>query len=923
VTGFMVDRHAEGLKVGADERKMGQRGSPTNEISLDHVRVPREAIIGYEGHGQVNALETLNVGRCGLAVVAGALARKLMAEASQALPRSEVRDRLLGEAAAIQFGSESLAYYLIGLFDRPHESVRMESAIAKYVCSEDVHEIISLIERAYGPKGQTEQYLLEKARRDARILNIYEGTNEVQRFLIVKDLITQAADWPELPDRVFERPKDAAAMMLGTWKNRLRKHVLAAREQLGDAAWSDAVLQPALFPLAEMAGEVLRLECVLYRGEWLSERKDLLGAAYVEPLLQAGQRAAERTLAILEHLDQTFALAWQQLSRDLDPPEVRAADAVLDRAAKKDRAAQETVGAVTAPLRVLSIIRPIADLSPLPRLDSGAISELVWEIEPLDRSGLDQALALKAASGANVTVHVLMPAGAEREQLLRSAAPAADRLVRLDRNPTAFTDVAGAVKDLELDGIYDLIILGADSLSGDHGLAPFLAGCLKRPYQPAPRLQARSDTSGMEGISVPSIIGITAVPAPHEHAISDLVAGLSRNISVMSSSGGPSPLPRFARPTRKTTTTRAITSVKDAALFLKEYAASASAARTEAYAGAIGKGQLARGPVIWSLIDPVDEKGSLAALRAGRIAADLFGRTSCALVAAPRESWPSLLGLAHANGAERAFCIGTREGALSRFGRQQVLKLIMTRSGGPMIITGASWNDAVATTAGGQEAGNRIRLVTNISHVERDADGSLNIDVPVYAGRLVRRERAGDGSAFLTMCSDAELPAQTPRDSFAVMEIGSEAGPDWTAPLPPPAPPTLSNAEVIIDLGYGVKDNSGKALASALKKVLEGMGLAPMFGATRKVTQDLKMLPLDAQIGQTGVSVNPKLIIALGISGAPQHVDYLGTRAEVLCFNKDPDAPLMKLNEARPAPRVHPIPGDLFATVRELIGMLG
>ena len=73
VTGFLVDRHSEGLKVGADEKKTGQRGSPTNEISIDSVRVPREAVIGYEGHGQVNALETLNVGRCGLAVVSGAL----------------------------------------------------------------------------------------------------------------------------------------------------------------------------------------------------------------------------------------------------------------------------------------------------------------------------------------------------------------------------------------------------------------------------------------------------------------------------------------------------------------------------------------------------------------------------------------------------------------------------------------------------------------------------------------------------------------------------------------------------------------------------------------------------------------------------------------------------------------------------------
>jgi electron transfer flavoprotein alpha subunit len=358
-------------------------------------------------------------------------------------------------------------------------------------------------------------------------------------------------------------------------------------------------------------------------------------------------------------------------------------------------------------------------------------------------------------------------------------------------------------------------------------------------------------------------------------------------------------------------------------LLLTEYASAAAAAQTEVYSGDIGKGQLAKGPVVWSLIDPVDGKGSLAALRAGRIAADLFGKTSCALVAAPRESWSALLGLAQANGAERTFCIDTRDGSLSIFGRQQVLKLIMTRSGEPVIIGGASWNDSMATAAGWQEAGNKPRIVTNIGHVERDANGWLSIAVPAYAGRLMRQERVPDGSAFLTMGSDAELPVQAPRDTFEVVAIDVDAGSDWTVPLPPPAPPTLSNAEVIIDLGYGVKDGSGVALANELKKVLEGMGLSPMFGATRKVTQDLKLLPLEAQIGQTGVRVNPKLIIALGVSGAPQHIDWIGTRAEVLCFNKDHDAPLMKLNLTRSAPRVHPIPGDLFVTVRELIEKLG
>ncbi len=129
-------------------------------------------------------------------------------------------------------------------------------------------------------------------------------------------------------------------------------------------------------------------------------------------------------------------------------------------------------------------------------------------------------------------------------------------------------------------------------------------------------------------------------------------------------------------------------------------------------------------------------------------------------------------------------------------------------------------------------------------------------------------------------------------------------------------------ADVIIDLGYGIKDRSGFELAQELKNKLEALGLAPMFGATRKVTQDLKLLPLEMQIGQTGVRVNPKLIIALGISGAPQHIDYIGTRAEIICFNKDTEAPLMKLSQTRPALRVHPIAGDLFVTVKELIAKL-
>ena len=925
VTGFMVDRHAEGLKVGADEKKTGQRGSPTNELSLDSVRVPREAVIGYEGHGQVNALETLNAGRCGLAVVAGALARKLMAEAVHSLPPSEHRDRLLGEAAAIQFGSESVAYHLIGLFDRPHESVRMESAIAKYICSEDVHEIISLLEEAYGPAGQTEQHLLEKARRDARILNIYEGTNEVQRFLVLKDLIAQATDWPELPERIPERPLDEAASTLARWKNSLRKRVLDARQKFGDAAWSDAMLQPALFPLSEMAGEVLRLECTTWRLEWLASRRELLGASYVDLLTAAGRRAAERALAKLEHLDRSAERSWQVLVRDLMVPEVRAADTLLDRASGTAPAPHAETGALTVPLRVLSIVRPMALCSPSPRLSEGAISELVWEADPLDRAGLEQALALKTASGPMVTVDVLMPCGANQDPLLRSTAASADRLIRLDLDGAPGTVLAGTIRELELDGTYDVIILGASSLDGDHALAPFVAGYLNRPCGSIERLAAKNDGSGIEGTAASSVISITRTAPEQIQDVAALTDALSRDVAVMRPPVGlPHRLPRFSLPAVTTgAEIRTITAVNAAADHIRSFAAEERTAETEAYTGAIGNGQMTGDIVVWALMDSTVPKADQAAVRACRIAADLFGRRAYALISAPRDRWPTLLGLAQTNGMDKACCIDTAGGMLSFEGQQQILRTVLENNQRPMIIAAVGWNEALGMAAGRYAAARSVRFTTGIIGIKKNADGSLLLSSSAYGGELLREERVVDGSMFLTVTDEALLPAQPAREPFIAVEIDEQVRPGWTVPLPPPAAPTLAQAEVIIDLGYGVRDSAGLALAMELKAKLEALRLAPLLGATRKVTQDLKLLPLDAQIGQTGVRVNPKLLIALGISGAPQHVDWIGSRAEILCFNKDPEAPLMKLNQTRTAPRVHPIPGDLFETVRELIGKLG
>jgi electron transfer flavoprotein alpha subunit len=71
------------------------------------------------------------------------------------------------------------------------------------------------------------------------------------------------------------------------------------------------------------------------------------------------------------------------------------------------------------------------------------------------------------------------------------------------------------------------------------------------------------------------------------------------------------------------------------------------------------------------------------------------------------------------------------------------------------------------------------------------------------------------------------------------------------------------------------------------------------------------------------VSVNPRVLLAVGISGAPQHLNYIGERGVIFAFNRDPEAPIMILNRTRPRPRVFPIVGDLFKKVPEFIRALG
>jgi hypothetical protein len=134
----------------------------------------------------------------------------------------------------------------------------------------------------------------------------------------------------------------------------------------------------------------------------------------------------------------------------------------------------------------------------------------------------------------------------------------------------------------------------------------------------------------------------------------------------------------------------------------------------------------------------------------------------------------------------------------------------------------------------------------------------------------------------------------------------------------------LTDAEFILDVGFGVGNRDGyEAVIEPLAKALRELGVRDLVvGGTRKVTEELHLLPLDRQIGQSGVSVAPRVLVAVGVSGAPQHLNYIGPRATILAFNRDPEAPLLTLNQRQPRPRVFPVVGDLFETVPALIAAL-
>jgi alkylation response protein AidB-like acyl-CoA dehydrogenase len=199
---FLIEKGTPGMSFGPKEKKLGIRCSETREIILDNCEIPAENLLGREGHGFKYAMETLHHSRAGVAASAvglsqGALdaAVKYAGERVQygnpIISLQAVQHMLADMAIRLEAG-RNLAYTAARMIDSNHQSHVKYSSMAKAFCGENAIWIANKALQIMGGYGYMRDYPVEKMLRDARILSIYEGTTEVQKNAICRDLIKES-----------------------------------------------------------------------------------------------------------------------------------------------------------------------------------------------------------------------------------------------------------------------------------------------------------------------------------------------------------------------------------------------------------------------------------------------------------------------------------------------------------------------------------------------------------------------------------------------------------------------------------------------------------------------------------------------------------------------------------------------------------
>jgi alkylation response protein AidB-like acyl-CoA dehydrogenase len=198
LSAFIVPGDAEGMSFGAPEKKMGLACDVTTQVIFDGARIPAAQLVGDEGAGMKVALSALDAGRLGIAAVATGIAQSALAHAVTYAGERQQFGRSIGELQGLQFLLADMAadveraratYLHAARLKDAGRPFSRQASIAKLTASDAAMRVTTDAVQVLGGNGYTREYPVERLFRDAKVTQIFEGTNQIQRMVIGRDLL--------------------------------------------------------------------------------------------------------------------------------------------------------------------------------------------------------------------------------------------------------------------------------------------------------------------------------------------------------------------------------------------------------------------------------------------------------------------------------------------------------------------------------------------------------------------------------------------------------------------------------------------------------------------------------------------------------------------------------------------------------------
>jgi alkylation response protein AidB-like acyl-CoA dehydrogenase len=198
LSAFVVPNDTEGLSFGAPEKKMGLACDVTTQVIYDDARIPATQLVGEEGAGMRVALSALDAGRLGIAAVATGIAQAALAHAVAYAGERRQFGRTIGEQQGLQFLLADMAaeveraratYLFAARLKDAGRPYSRQASVAKLTASDAAMRVTTDAVQVLGGNGYTRDYPVERLFRDAKVTQIFEGTNQVQRMVIGRDLL--------------------------------------------------------------------------------------------------------------------------------------------------------------------------------------------------------------------------------------------------------------------------------------------------------------------------------------------------------------------------------------------------------------------------------------------------------------------------------------------------------------------------------------------------------------------------------------------------------------------------------------------------------------------------------------------------------------------------------------------------------------